>query len=73
MSAAQVKDLLQPPAQGIAQAVAKDTINSQFRSIEDLENIDILLQEACTRYEQLSLEVRTKLLFELPSQTILVV
>ncbi len=59
MSAAQVRNLLQPPVQEISQEVTKDIFDSQFRSIEDLEKIDVLVQEACVRYEQLTLEVRT--------------
>ena len=58
MSAAQVRNLLQPPVQEISQEVTKDIFDSQFRSIEDLEKIDVLVQEACVRYEQLTLEVR---------------
>jgi hypothetical protein len=55
MSAAQVKNLQQE----ISQEVTKNIFNSEFRSIDDLEKLDVLVQEASARYEQLTLEVRT--------------
>jgi len=55
MSAAQVRNLQQE----ISQEVTKNIFNSEFRSIEDLEKLEVLVQDASVRYEQLMLEVRT--------------
>jgi len=51
--------LLEPPVERVSEDLAKETINSQFRSIDDLGNLDDLFGEARTKFEELSNAVRT--------------
>jgi len=59
MSKAKVMTLLEPPVKSVSEDIAKETINSQFRSIDDLGTLDGLVGEARTKFEELSNAVRT--------------
>jgi hypothetical protein len=59
MAKAQVMALLEPPVKRVSEDIAKETINSQFRSTDDLGNLDGLVGEAKSKFEELSNAVRT--------------
>jgi len=59
MSSAQIKSLMQPPAYAESHSKAKATINSHFRSIDDLGDLEKLAQESQQRHEELARTVRT--------------
>lgn len=58
MSEAQIRTLLEPPVKSVAEDLAREAIDSHFRSVDDLGNLDALVDEARTKYEELSKEVR---------------
>ena len=58
MPETEIRTLLGPPNKVISEAIAKEAINSRFRSFDDLKNLDILVVDARTKYEELSKAVR---------------
>ena len=58
MPETQIRILLGPPNKVISEGIAKEAINSCFRSIDDLGNLDLLVVDARTKYEEFSKAVR---------------
>ena len=54
----QITTLLRPPVKTISEDIAKEAVDSHFRSIDDLENLEDLVNQARTKYEDLSKAVR---------------
>ena len=50
--------LLGPPVQSISDGVATEAINSHYRLVDDLGNLDGLVDEARTKFEELAEAVR---------------
>jgi hypothetical protein len=65
MSEAQIRALLEPPVKSFSEDTAKENVNSQFRSVDDLGNLDVLVDEARTKFEELLKAVRTLILLYL--------
>jgi hypothetical protein len=58
MSEVQIMTLLGPPVKSVSEGIAKEAINSHFRSIDDLGNLDVLVEEAQTKFAEFSKAVR---------------
>ena len=57
MSGVRIMKLLEPPVKSISEDIAKEA-TSPFQSFDDLGNLDVLVDEARTKFEEHSKAVR---------------